>query len=96
MTLKVPQVPGEYYRCSSRYAGLIFSRCLYSLIAMSTKTRVTEESRTPVVTPRNRTRSLSNSDEEVHLSPVQRMRGKISLSDPEIIRRIIFDPSLEP
>jgi len=63
---------------------------------MSTKARVTQESRTPVVTPRNRARSLSDSDEEVHLSPVQRMRGKISLSDPEIIRRIIFDPSLEP
>ena len=63
---------------------------------MSTKARVTQESRTPVVTPRNRTRSLSDSDEEFHLSPVQRMLGKISLSDPEIIRRIIFDPSLEP
>jgi len=63
---------------------------------MSTKARVTEEPGTPVVTPHNRTRSLSISDEEVHLSPVQRMRGKISLSDPEMIRRIIFDPSLEP
>jgi len=58
--------------------------------------RVTEKSRAPVVTPRNKTRSLSDSDEELHLSPVQRMRQKISLSDPEIIRRIIFDPSLEP
>jgi hypothetical protein len=48
------------------------------------------------MTPRNMTRSLSDSDEELHLYPVQRMRQKISLSDPEIIRRIIFDPSLEP
>ncbi|MCX6685127.1 MAG: hypothetical protein NTV10_00505 [Methanoregula sp.] len=63
---------------------------------MSTKARVREESRTPVVAPRNKTRSLSDRDEEVHLSPVQRMRGKISLADPEIVRRIIFDPSLEP
>ena len=48
------------------------------------------------MTPRNKTRSLSVSDEELHLSPVQRMRQKISLSDPEIFRGIIFDPSLEP
>jgi hypothetical protein len=63
---------------------------------MSTKARVIEEPGTPVVNPHNRTRSLSKSHEEVHLSPVQRMRGKISLSDPEMIHRIIFDPSLEP
>jgi len=45
--------------------------------------------------PRNKTRSLSEREEEEHLSPVQRMRAKITLTDPEIVRRIIFDPSLE-
>ena len=35
-------------------------------------------------------------DEEVPLTPVQRMQGKILLADPEMARRIIFDPSLEP
>ena len=62
---------------------------------MSTKARVTEEPGTPVMAPRNKTRSLSEREEEEHLSPVQRMRAKITLTDPEIVRRIIFDPSLE-
>ncbi|MGD0081239.1 MAG: hypothetical protein ABSB80_11415 [Methanoregula sp.] len=62
---------------------------------MSTKARIPGVPRTPVVAPRTKTRSLPDRDEEVHLSPVQRMRGKISLSDPEMVRRIIFDPSLE-
>jgi len=63
---------------------------------MSTKVRTPEESGNPVVTSRTKTGSLTGRDEEAHLSPVQRMRGKIQLADPEIIRRIIFDPSLEP
>jgi hypothetical protein len=63
---------------------------------MSTKARNTEEPGTPVMTQRNKTRLLSDRDEEGRLSPVQRMRGKISLSDSDIVCRIIFDPSLEP
>ena len=63
---------------------------------MSTKARVTEVSGNPVVASRNKTKSLTGRDEEARLSPVQRMRGKIHLADPEMVRRIIFDPSLEP
>jgi hypothetical protein len=63
---------------------------------MSTKARVTEVSGNPVVASRNKTKSLTGRDEEARLSPVQRMRGKILLADPEMVRRIIFDPSLEP
>ena len=63
---------------------------------MSTKAKVPEVSGNPVVASRNKTKLSIGRDEEAPLSPVQRMRGKISLSDPEIVRRIIFDPSLEP
>jgi hypothetical protein len=44
---------------------------------------------------RNKTRSLTGRDEDVLLSPVQRMWGKIPLGDPAIARLIIFDPSLD-
>jgi hypothetical protein len=63
---------------------------------MSTKARVAEAPGTPVAAPRTKARSLSGRDNEVPLSPVQRMRQKIALADPEIVRRIIFDPTLEP
>ncbi len=63
---------------------------------MSTKARVPEDSGNPVVASRNKNRLITGRGEEVHLSPVQRMRGKIRIADPEIVRRIISDPSLEP
>ncbi|MEN6396325.1 MAG: hypothetical protein ABFC78_07570 [Methanoregula sp.] len=63
---------------------------------MSTKARVAEAPGTPVAAPRSKARSLSGRDNEVPLSPVQRMRQKIALADPEIVRRIISDPPLEP
>ncbi|MDO9034812.1 MAG: hypothetical protein Q7U51_06375 [Methanoregula sp.] len=45
---------------------------------------------------RNKTRLSIGRDEEVPLTPVQRIQGKILLADPEMARRIIFDPSLDP
>jgi hypothetical protein len=63
---------------------------------MSTKARVPGVSGNPVVASRNKIKSSIGRDEEVPLSPVQRMRGKILLVDQEMARRIIFDPSLEP
>ena len=57
--------------------------------------RVTGVSGNPVMASRNKTRSLTGRDEDVLLSPVQRMWGKIPLADPEITRLIIFDPSLD-
>lgn len=63
---------------------------------MSTKARISGASGNPVVASRNKTRESAGRDEEAPLSPVQRMRGKILLADPDIARRIIFDPSLEP
>ena len=63
---------------------------------MSTKARGSVVSGNPVVASRNKTRVSIGRDEEVPLTPVQRMQGKILLADPEMARRIIFDPSLEP
>nr|WP_320161195.1 hypothetical protein [uncultured Methanoregula sp.] len=63
---------------------------------MSTKARIPGVSGNPVVASRNKTRSSVGSEDAASLSPIQRMRGKILLADPEMARRIIFDPSLEP
>ena len=63
---------------------------------MSTKARGSGVSGNPVVASRNKTRLSIGRDEEAPLNPVQRMQGKILLADPEMARRIIFDPSLEP
>ena len=63
---------------------------------MSTKARGSDVSVNPVVASRNKTRLPIRRDEEAPLNPVQRMQGKILLADPEMARRIIFDPSLEP
>jgi hypothetical protein len=79
----------------SGYRRINIFRMLISPI-MSTKARVTGVSGNPVVASRNKTRLSTGRDDEVPLSPVQRMRGKILLADPEMARRIIFDPSLEP
>jgi hypothetical protein len=62
---------------------------------MSMNGRNPEKSGNPVVKSRIENGSVTGRDEEKHLSPVQRMRGKIQLADPEIIRRIIFDPLME-
>ena len=77
------------------YAGLIFSGAYISTNTMSTKARVAEASGTPVAAPRTKARSLSGRGDEMPLSPVQRMRQKIALADPELVRRIISDPDLE-
>ena len=63
---------------------------------MSTKVRVTGVSGNPVVASRNKTILSIGRDEEAPRSPIQRMRGKIHFADPAMVRRIIFDPSLEP
>lgn len=55
---------------------------------MSMNTKVPGVSGNPVVASTGR-------DEEPPLSPVQRMRGKIQIANPAMIRRIIFDPSLD-
>jgi len=62
---------------------------------MSSKARVAESPATPVAAPRSKARSSDRGD-EMPLSPVQRMRQKIALADPELVRRIISDPALEP
>ncbi|WP_292367788.1 hypothetical protein [Methanoregula sp. UBA64] len=62
---------------------------------MSTKARTAESPGTPVAAPRTKARSLPNRGEDMPLSPVQRMRQKIALADPELVRRIITDPLLE-
>ena len=62
---------------------------------MNTKARVAEAPG-PVTAPRTKARPLSGRGDEMPLSPVQRMRQKIALADPELVRRIISDPALEP
>jgi hypothetical protein len=79
----------------SSYSRINFFRMLISPV-MSTKTRVTGVSGNPVVASRNKTKSLTGRDEGAPLSPIQRMRGNIHIADPAMVRRIIFDPSLEP
>ncbi|MEI7857750.1 MAG: hypothetical protein WCH85_09625 [Methanomicrobiales archaeon] len=69
-------------------------RMLTSAI-MSTKARGSDVSGNPVVASRNKTQLPIGRDEEAPLNPFQRMQGKILLADPEMARRIIFDPSLE-
>ena len=71
------------------------SRRVYLRITMSTKARVAEAPGIPVAAPRTKARSLSGRGDEMPLSPVQRMRQKIALADPELVRRIISDPLLE-
>ena len=78
------------------YAGLIFSGVYISTNTMSTKARVAKAPGTPVAAPRTKARSLSGRGYEMPISPVQRMRQKIALADPELVRRIISDPALEP
>ena len=51
--------------------------------------------RDPVAAPRTKARLSSGRGDEMSLSPVQRMRQKIALADPELVRRIISDPALE-
>jgi len=75
--------------------GLNFPAANISTV-MSTKARVPEESGNPVAATSTKNRSLTGRDEGTHLSPIQRMQGRIQIADPELVRRIIFDPSLEP
>ncbi|WP_321507594.1 hypothetical protein [uncultured Methanoregula sp.] len=63
---------------------------------MSTKARIPGVSGNSVVASRKKPKSSVGREDEPPLSPVQRMRGKIFLADPDMTRRIIFDPSLEP
>lgn len=63
---------------------------------MTTKTRVPEESRDAVVRSLAKELPEAGLNHKPHISPVQRMRGRILIADPEIARRIISDPSLEP
>jgi len=63
---------------------------------MTTKTRVPEESRDPVVGSLTKDLPVTGLNHKPHISPVQRMRGRIHIADPEIVRRIISDPTLEP
>lgn len=73
----------------------IFRR-VYLRITMSTKARVADAPGTPVSASRSKARSLPGRGDEMPLTPVQRMRQKIALADPELVRRIISDPALEP
>ncbi|MFA5237989.1 MAG: hypothetical protein WC362_09070 [Methanoregula sp.] len=63
---------------------------------MSTKARIAGAPGTPVPASRTKARSLTGRDDELPHSPVQQMRQKIALADPDLVRRIISDPALAP
>ena len=88
----------EFFKASRAFPGtrrINIFRCVYLRITMSSKARVAESSSTPVAAPRSKARSSGRVD-EMPLTPVQRMRQKIALADPALVRRIISDPALEP
>jgi len=62
---------------------------------MSTKARESDGAGNAVVATRPKNHSSGRVGDEP-LSPVQRRRGRIRLANPELVRRIISDPSLEP
>ncbi len=88
--------PNYFKRNSNlyRYRRINNSRMLKSHV-MSMNARVSGETGNPVVASHNKTRSPTGRNEQTPLSPVQRIRGKIHVADPAMIRRIIFDPSLD-
>jgi len=63
---------------------------------MTVKTTIPVLSKSTAHSPRNNTRDQSRHATSEEDSPVQRLRGRIKLENPEQIHQIIFDPSLEP
>jgi hypothetical protein len=62
---------------------------------MSAKVKVPDTVKTPMAASRHKGRGASDADADVSRSSIQRMRGKITIKNPEQVHRIIFDPSLE-
>ena len=63
---------------------------------MSANVKVPGTIKTPMAASRHKGREASDTDAGVTRSSIHRMRGKITLKNPEQVHRIIFDPSLEP
>lgn len=71
------------------------NRALILATSMAARAKITIDARPPDTAPRHRTRK-STGREDAAVSPsVRRMQGRITLKDPDVVRRIIFDPSLE-
>jgi hypothetical protein len=62
---------------------------------MAARAKITTEVQPPNAVSRHKTRKSAEGKDTASSSPVQRMQGKITLKNPGLIRRIIFDPSLE-
>jgi len=63
---------------------------------MTVKTTIPVLSKATAHSPQNNSRDRSKHTTSEEDSPVQRLRGRIKLYDPEQIHQIIFDMSLEP
>ena len=63
---------------------------------MTVKTTIPVLSKSTAHSPQNNSRDRSKHTTSEEDSPVQRLRGRIQLDDPEQIHQIIFDMSLEP
>jgi hypothetical protein len=63
---------------------------------MTVNAKMPADLKSPVAVPRQKPRKSAPGKETGVTSPIERMQGKLTLKDPELTRRIISDPSLEP
>jgi hypothetical protein len=63
---------------------------------MTVHAKMPADLKSPVAAPRQKLRKSATGKETGSPSPVERMQGKFTHIDPELARRIISDPSLEP